>query len=439
MAKIILFLSLIFIGLAYSQDFFSEDVETSESEMMPSGLSYELNGFVRGAFFGGSAVDSKELEMKSGYGELGLKMRIRKGKFGDGFAEIRFRRGSEFNQSISVVNLREAYVNAYLGNLDFRLGHQIVVWGRADGFNPTNNITPQNMLARSTDEDDRREGNFLVRTFYYYHPLRFEGIWVPQYSPSVLPTQLFPFPEFVKLGNADNPDANLKNSAIAFKIDLELNRFDGSVSFFQGYMPLPGIFVSSFDLANFIATVVTKPYKMQVLGWDFSTTIGSFGLRGEMAYRDPVEDYQSESNPHIPNPDIQYVIGMDKTRGDFSVILQYIGHYVIDFKKFQTTGSPLDELELKNRMITSQSDEITHAFFARPSLALFHEIMNVKILKYYNFTTEETLFRPVISYDLSDAFTLMIGGEFYAGPENTLFGTIDESLSSVFVELKTSF
>ena len=72
-------------------------------------------------------------------------------------------------------------------------------------------------------------------------------------------------------------------------------------------------------------------------------------------------------------------------------------------------------------------------------MTLFHEIMNVEILKYYNFTTKEQLFRPVISYDLSDAFTLMIGGEFYAGPENTLFGTIDESLSSIFVELKTSF
>jgi hypothetical protein len=439
MIRIILMLFLIVFGQAHSQDFFSEDAETSEPGKAESIPSYELNGFVRGAFFGGKVVDKEDFEMKSGYGELGLKMQVRKGSFGDGFAEIRFRRGSEFNQSVSEFNLREAYIDAYLGNLDFRLGHQITVWGRADGFNPTNNITPQNMLARSTDEDDRREGNFLVRAFYNFHPLRFEGIWVPQYTPSVLPTQLIPFPAFVKMGDADNPDANFKNSSVALKADLELNRFDGSISYFRGYMPLPGIFVSSFDLVNFIATVVTKPFKMQVLGCDFSTTLGSFGLRGEAAYRDPVEDYQSESNPHIPNPDIQYVIGLDKTKGDFSVILQYIGRVVIDFKEFQATGSPLDELELKNRMIASQQDGMSHAVFMRPALALFHETLNIEIIRYYNFTTEEGLFRPVLSYDLSDAFTLMIGGEFYTGPENTLFGTIEEPLSSVFLELKTSF
>jgi hypothetical protein len=278
-----------------------------------------------------------------------------------------------------------------------------------------------------------------VRALYHLHPLRFEGIWVPQYAPSVLPIRLIPFPTFVIMGDADNPDANFKNGSVALKADLELSQFDGSISFSRGYMPLPGIFVSSFDLANFIATVVTKPYKMQVLGCDFSTTIGSLGLRGEAAYRDPVEDFQLESNPHIPNPDIQYVIGLDRTRGDFSVIAQYIGRYVIDFEEFKTTGSPLDELEIKNRMIASQTDEVSHAVFARPALTLLHETMNAEILGYYNITTEERLVRPVLSYDLTDAFTLTIGGEYYAGPENTLFGTIDESLSSFFIELKTSF
>ncbi len=439
MIRIILILSLIFIGSAYPQDFFNDEEGSSESGILLPSISYELNGFIRGAFFGGKVVDKEDFEMKSGYGELGLKIKARKGRFGDGFAEIRFRRGSEFNQTLSEFNLREGYTSAYVGNLDFHLGHQIVVWGRADGFNPTNNITPQNMLARSTDEDDRREGNFLVRTLYHCHPLRVEGIWVPQYAPSVLPIQLIPFPDFVRMGGADNPDANFKNSSVALKIDLELSRFDGSISFFRGYMPLPGIFVSSFDLTSFIATVVTKPYKMQVLGCDFSTTLGSFGFRGETAYRDPVEDYQSESNPHIPNPDIQYVLGMDKTKGDFSVVVQYIGRYVINFKEFKPTRSPLDELEIKNRMISSQQDEISHAVFLRPSLALFHETLNIEIIRYYSFTTEEGLFRPLISYSLTDALTMKIGAELYSGPENTLFGTIDESLSSFFVELKTSF
>lgn len=447
----------------YAQDFFNDDLDTMESGKKPASFSYELNGFTRGVMFAGKVANEDELELKSGYGELGLKMRIRKGKWGDGFAEIRFRRGSEFNESISEFHLREAYINTYLGNLDFSIGHQIVVWGRADGFNPTNNITPQNMLARSPDEDDRRNGNFLVRASYHFYPLRLEAIWVPQYTPSVLPTELFPFPSYITLGEAMNPDGNLKNSSIAIKTDLELSKLDGSVSYFLGFMPMPAIslLLSSLNLTGLeiaSATIVTKPYKMQVLGCDFSTTLGSFGLRGEVAYRNPIDDYQAQENianinllsfldfaqskdqlHYIPNPDLQYVLGIDKTRGDFSIILQYIGRYVIDFKEFQLMNFELDELILKNRMIVSQQDEISHAVFIRPALTLLHETMTSEILAYYSITTEEVLLRPLLVYQLTDALTLKLGGEWYSGPDNTLFGTIDEALSSIFIEVKTSF
>jgi len=373
MAIRVITILLIFIPSLLAQDFFEADSESSKPN-----FSYELNGFSRGVFFGGKIVDKKEAELKSGYGELGLKFRARKGKFGDGYAEVRFRKGSEFNQSLSEFQIREAYVNTYVGAFDWRLGHQIVVWGRADGFNPTNNITPQNILARSTDEDDRKQGNFLLRSFYHWQPLRFEFIWVPQYVSSVLPTGLFPFPAYVKLGEEVRPDANLKNSSLALKINAESSLLDGSISYFQGYMPMPGVFLSNLEInekGQLLAVVKPRPYKMNVIGLDFSTTFRSFGLRGEFAYRQPLGDYQSEDETHIPNPDFQYVLGIDRSEGDLTVILQYIGRFVSDFQALEASSSPLDELEEKNRMIASQQDELSHAVFMRPSLALLHETL----------------------------------------------------------------
>jgi hypothetical protein len=417
----------------YAQDFFDD---SNQGEPLP----YELSGFVRGAFFGGRIMDEDQAELKSAYGELGLKMRVRKGDRGDGFAEVRFRRGSEFGEAVSEFNIREAYVNVYAGDLDFRLGHQIVVWGRADGFNPTNNITPQNMLARSSDEDDRREGNFLMRAFYNLNPVRVELIWVPQYSASVLPIRLFPFPDYVVLGQAENPDANLKNSSAAVRINVETGKVEGSLSCFRGYMPMPGIRLSNFELlegGGYEVTVAPKAYQMQVVGADFSTTMGSFGVRGEAAYRVPIEEY--EDVVEIPHPDVQWVLGVDKTKGDFSVIVQYIGRYVVDFEPFESTGWAYDELILKNRMIASQLDEISHAVFTRPALALRHETMSVECLAYYSLTTEELLLRPSFSADLADALEFKLGAEWYTGPENTLFGSIEDPLSSLFIELKSSF
>ena len=210
----ILFLTLPAAG----QDLFEQAVNESKESSSP--LSFELNGFVRGVLFSGKVPDHHTGEVKSVYGESALRLRIRKGAIGDGYTEFRLRRGTEFGEVVSEINLREAYINVYTGSFDFRVGHQIVVWGRADGYNPTNNLTPQNMLIRSPDEDDKREGNFLFRTNWTISPIRLEGMWVPVYAASVLPTQLIPLPPGVELDEMEMPAPEFCNGAFALKLHL---------------------------------------------------------------------------------------------------------------------------------------------------------------------------------------------------------------------------
>jgi hypothetical protein len=435
MLKSVLFLTLLFLVPLYSQDF----IESVEDENK-SDLSAELNGFIRGAFFAGESNDQDKIEQKSGYGELGLKLRVRKGELGSGYAEVRLVQGSQFNTRLSEIRLREGYVNLYPGNFDLSVGQEIVVWGRADGYNPTNNITPRNILIFSTDEDDRRLSNFLFNVKYNFNPLRLEIIYVPKYRSSVLPTALFPLEDYVEIGEQDNPDASLENSSIALKLEILLNSVEGSFSYFHGFMPLPGISLQSISTEGGLnVEVANKPYKMDVLGSDFSTTLGSFGFRGEVAYRNPIEDYTLDENVYIPNPDIQYVLGADRSIGDFNIILQFIGRHVVDFTEFKETGFPTDQLYIYNRMIAAQLYENSYALFLRPSVVLFHETAHIDLLAYYDMTTDESLIRLLFSYDFRDGLTFKIGAEKYSGPENTLFGTINKALSSAFVELRVSF
>jgi len=430
---LILLLLTLSTGL-YAQDLFEKALSGTILEEASDKKTYELSGYMRGVLYGGKIPEKNGAELKSGYGETALKLKARKGSFGDGFAEIRYRRGSEFNQNVSEFNLREAYVTTYAGRFDFRIGHQIVVWGRADGLNPTDNITPKNMLVRSPNEDDRREGNFLIRSFFTLQPLRIEGIWVPAYSASVLPLHLVTLPPGVTLLEAEYPDANLKNSAFAIKINLETAAFDGSISFFNGYNPFPGV-----DLAA--QGFLPKAYKMRYFGADFSTTLGATGLRGEFAYRKSHQDFVQ--NVYIPNPDLQYIIGGDREFGDLSIIFQYVGKYVFDYTELTTPQNILEisqyELAQKNRMLSSQLKKVSHSVSLRPAWKLNHETLHVEILGLFNLSTEEIFIKPKVTYNLADALTLSMGGEIYNGPDETLFGTIEETLSSFFVELKSSF
>lgn len=438
MIKHLLFLLLFSVpSLLSAEDFFDDD---KGGAVAKNDASFELNGFTRGVFFGGKDLVEDEFGLKAGYGELGLKCRARKGQIGDAYADLRFRRGFEFGKSLTEFKLREAYVNAYLGDLDLRLGHQVVVWGRADEFNPTNNITPQNMIARSTDLDDRKEGNFLLRSSYGVGMVDFELIWVPQYVSSVLPMDLFPIPDGIKLGTAVLPGARIKNSTVALKSSATIGAFDGSISWFNGYMPMPGVFLFSETSGTSLNLFIrSKSYRMNVFGADFSTSAGSFGLRGEFAYRKPTEDYSLIENIYIPNPDFQYVVGIDRSIGDFSVIAQYIGRYVTDFTAEITGNTMVKELESINRMAAGQQDQLSHAIMLRPTMALLHETCNVEFLGLYYISTEEILLRPSLVYNLADAFTLKAGWEGFLGPDGTLFGNIKDALSAVFVELKATF
>jgi len=142
-----LLISLFFLP-AWSQGLFEEAV-SGGSDLEAEHAAYELNGSVRGVLYGGKIPKEDNGEIKSSYAEAALKLRVRKQDAGGGYAELRFRRGREFGASISALDVREAYVNTYAGRFDLRIGQQIVAWGRADGFNPTDVITPKNMLVRT--------------------------------------------------------------------------------------------------------------------------------------------------------------------------------------------------------------------------------------------------------------------------------------------------
>ncbi len=133
------------------------DFDEPDAREARSDATFEINGTLRGVLYAGRTLAAAgarfhrkdDAETKTAYGEAALLLRARNGTAGDAFGELRFRRGDFGDATEVVTDLREAYVNAYVGPLDVRLGEQIIVWGRADGINPTNNLTPQDRRVRS--------------------------------------------------------------------------------------------------------------------------------------------------------------------------------------------------------------------------------------------------------------------------------------------------
>ena len=185
----------------------------------PAGADlFKLSGYGRGDVFAGKAPGTSRGTMKASYGELSLSLHTAKTSHGDGFAEARFRYGLQGDEQKTFVDLREAYVNAYLGPIDLRLGQQIIVWGRADALNPTSNLTPVDFRIRSPLEDDIRVGNVGARMFLRQGALRLETVWMPVYLPTVLPPVVLP--QYVDYGAPTYPSPDLANGLEAGRLHL---------------------------------------------------------------------------------------------------------------------------------------------------------------------------------------------------------------------------
>jgi len=435
MIKIIKILLPVFliIGLG-AQGLFESATSTEKNNEKTGGLA--ITGFVRSIVYINETPDQNEKQLQSGYGETCLILQAERGDWGDAFAELRFRSGHEYGNDISEFDVREVYVNVYWWEFDFRLGKQIVMWGRADGFNPTNNITPQDPTVRSPDPDDIHGANFLLRTHLNLTSAwRLEGIWVPRYSPTVLAFEMADLPDYITIGAGENPDARLKNSLWAGRLSLEFPAFDGSISYVEGYNPTQGITWVNPESSG--PTIILAPiaYRRQVFGLDFSTAVGSWGLRGEVVYRVPDKEHNVNPNYYIPFSDLYFVTGVDRSWGDFSLITQYIGRYIVDYEDV----FPGNYLDNYNRLFSNQTHSARHAITFRPAITLFYETLNLELFSLYDLTTDEYMVMPKISYSPADAIKLIVGANYYQGDEGTAFDLIENSFNAVFMELKLSF
>ncbi len=389
---------------------------------------YKLGGYVRSGIFGD---DEKILDK---YCEGALKFNITGNSFGDAYAEIRHRASgtSDFSNEVW---LREGYVNLYLGQFDFRIGQQIVVWGRADGFNPTNNITPSDFTIFSPNEDDRRQSNFVAKGIYNFNSLRLEANWVPYHRTTVFPLENSTLPTGAYWGDNQMPDATWKNSSIGLKLDYLAAKFDGSLSYYNGYHKMPSL---GYSISNLGVAAFMQAYRTQVLGADFSTTAGNYGLRGEFAFTLP--DDKTDSLFSTPCKQLEYTLGIDHEWGNFSLIAQYVGKYVFDFEENIPQANPLaSTVNIWNRMLFSQTTEWNNSVSLRPSFSLLNQTLKCELLGFYNYNTEEWLCIPKINYNISDAFSCCVGAKLYDGSENTLYNFMGQVRNSGFIEVKLDF
>jgi hypothetical protein len=454
---LLLVLALLAPGPLWAESLFENaeatptDSETPGNGNSQSSLNLNVNGYVKGAVYVGRN-DAAEPVLQGSYGEFDIKGEVEKSELGRAFVEIRASAGENRASEVEFpLDIREAWAETHAGPLSVRLGRQIVVWGRADSINPTNNITPMNAMALSSEYDDMRMGNELLQlNAKLSQEVNLTGIWVPRYRPDMLPFSMVTLREGVSLGDTVYPDDKIASSSWAVRMEMTTGPIDGSISYYQGYETLPG-----FDYTPTLTGIVLIPtaYRMQAMGADFSTAVWDFGLRGEACIKVPELSYHDTL--YVPASHFQYVVGLDRGLGDWNALVQYSGVYVRDFQALEqpVLNDPYNplaimqyqvetmayEMEKLNRQFTGTTEQVSHAATAQIGWSGLAETLRVKLAGMYNFTTGDFALNPSAAYDIADAVTATVGARMVDGPEDSLNHLVNRLLTSGYAELKCSF
>jgi hypothetical protein len=346
----------------------------------------------------------------------------------EGWAAIR----GSFDDPRTAVEVREAFIELRVGRLDLRVGRQIFAWGRADGVNPTDNLTGEDLTLLVPEEDDRRLGATAVRGSYYFGDLSVTGLWLPEFRGHRFP--LPPPPPGLTLRY---DVSRWPGNQWGARVEQTGRAIDWSVSFFRGFDLTPDLGVDE-AAASGDAVVVASHHRVDVVGADMAANAGRFGFRAEAAFVNTAD--ASRRDPYVKNPFVFVVAGADRTFREYlNLNMQYLLRVVIDHRA-PAIGSPTIERDvaLQQATLSSQQRRVQHGISFRVAYKWLRETLEADCAAASFFAPGGVTLRPRLVYAISDHWRAVAGGELFRGESASLFGLLRAN-STAYLEARWSF
>lgn len=343
--------------------------------------------------------------------------------FAEGWAVLR----GPPDASEAASELREAFLAVSFGDMDLRLGRQIVAWGRADGVNPTGNLAAEDMTLLTPDDVDRRLGATMASVSYYHGDLSLSALWLPEFRGHRVPLP--------PAGGAslDAERRQWPGDQWALRAERTGGAVDWSLSVFRGLDLAPDLTpTASAD------RIALRHHRLLVAGADVATNLGRYALRAEAAYVS-TED-ESGADPFTKNPFAFLVVGGDRTfDGRYNLNLQYLVRRVAHFHAPGEREPPeLGALAAQQAVLSSQVRRWQHGATIRASGKWLQETLELEWASVAWVAPRGVAMRPKVMYSASDHLTVLAGAEVFRGASTSLFHLLRPN-TVAYVEMRWGF
>lgn len=309
-----------------------------------------------------------------------------------------------------------------------KIGRQLVVWGRADGLNPTDNLSQRDFTLLVPEDGDQRYGNEAVQVAVDTRIGQISGLW---FARGVSYT--IPLAQQASLTYAiEKPP---EQAQWALKWEGSTDGMDGSLSYFNGIDPMPDLALAAVAPGGL--TVLVRNHPMRVLGADLSLTRGDVVWRAEAAWTDT--DSTGPSDFSRKKSQWWLVGGGEWTLGDTTTLgLQGSLQRVMDFASPDAPAAPFASEIAWRQAATSHQTAATQAGITwRLARRWLNDTLMAETSGVVVSTAGDGVWRTKMNYAVSDHWNLQVGSDYYFGPELSFFGQLNKN-SLVYVQLRLS-
>ena len=229
----------------------------------------------------------------------------------------------------AIVQPLELHTEAAWSRVDVRVGMSRIVWGRLDEFQPTDVVNPIDLsrfLLEGRSEARLPVGVVRGRVFLPKSST-LELVLVPVFRSSrfdQLDEETSPFdlrPAGVSR-RREGPERGPGSMQGGARLTTTTGRVDWGVSAYRGLRAFP---ISTLGVVGPAATstsapVVTETFpRFTMLGGDFETVRGTWGVRGEVAAFVDDELQSVRGARGVPGRSVEGGVGLDRRAGDYRV------------------------------------------------------------------------------------------------------------------------
>lgn len=412
--------------------------EAQEPPSLRERLPFDLSGFWEVRL--GTRIQPDHHQQTATLGETRLQLEVEK-YFGstrlkltsdflydpiDDFYDVELETGRGW------IDLREANVTFSPARFaDVRAGRQILTWGTGN-FLFLNDLFPKDWKAFfiGRDVEYLKAPSDAVKASFFSNPANLDIVYTPRFDAdrfvdgrrlSYWNPRLQRRAGRDVIIEPDRPNEWFGDAEWAVRLHRTIGGYELAAYGYYGFWKSP----SGLDPGEMQATFPElSAYGASVRG----TVLDGIG-NVEVSYYDSREDRDGD-DPFVPNSEFRFLVGYEREAApNLTVGVQYYLEHMMDYGDYEDSLPPGFE----------ERDEDHHVFTFDIRQLLWNQNLELSLFTFYSPSDNDIYFRPKANYQITDNWSVEVGGNIFAGEHRHTFFNQFRDNTNVFGAVRYGF